>query len=484
MPLTRARSSRARANWQILGNKAKKYAAEMSKQAAIDAAVGYGVGGKLGAVSGAVSGLFEGAKTASASFEKKNNTSRTMAGSSIRRRSKRTAGKRKVVVKKKTMKRKYIRKRRTNKKISGTTLAKKGITVQYEKRKTLVSTAAEAVVVGHTNMPSKFCAINMWRALLKFILLKAGVYIKDYSALMTAFEFKENDKITVLWFGTPQIETISKSEFIVTLTSTFDEVAFTFADRFGTDSLDDRAGDRLNAIQIVPVAGSNIPATIAEINTLKITVQTSSILKLQNVTQETAAADEAVDVTRVPLVGKEFITRGNNLVKKANSKLVSGAYATWNDDAIYGAWVKQNVTSANDIDYWGAGNTNDSAFKKPAEIPRKADFSNCISEKMTQMQPGEICVSKNVAYYTFGLNYYFKLLYTSGAAKKNTMNYESRLGKTKSFYLEKMVGRLSNTANEIKLWSELEVKQSVLVHGPYGQYTVPVQYQIDYDVAP
>jgi len=482
-PLTRMRSDRAKSNWQIAFAKAKKYAAAMGKQAVVDASVGYGIGGKAGAISGALSGLYEGSKSASASLEKKNNLSRTMASSTIRRRSYRSKRKSGKVVKK-TMKRKYVKKRRGNKKINAKSLVKNGITVRYEKRKTLVTDDAEAVIVGHTNMPSKFCAVNMWRAVCKYVYLKAGVFIKDYSALMTAFGFKAGDIIRVNYFTTPQTDTITQYDYVVDNLSTFDAVSFFFANGFaGVNGLNDRAGDRLNSVQLIPHTGNaTINATIVEVNTLKITVSTSSVLKLQNVTQETTADNESVDVTRVPLVGKEFVTRGNNIVKKANNILVPGAYSTYNDDALYQGWIKQNATTANDIEYYGNANTGDSVFKKPAEIPRKADFQNCVSEKMTQIAPGEIVVSKNVAYYTFGLNYYFKLLYTSGAATQSTMNYENRLGKTKSFYLEKMVGRVSVAANDIKLWSELEVKQSVLVHGPYGQYSVPIQYQIDYDV--
>jgi len=480
MVSTRSERLAKRQKWENFGYK-------LLKKKAIDAAVqgslGYATGGPSGALKGVADTIMEGIKeenNASSSFKNKNKSG-IMAVAGIRRRSPRKYTKKRKVVKKRSIYKKRGKKGRGNKKITKATLIKNGITVKYEKRKSTSTALGEAVVIGHTNMPSKFCAVNMWRAILKYVHLKSGFYIKDYSALMSAFGFKAGDIIRVNWFTTAQTVVISKLEYTVTLTSTFDEVAYFMAFSFSNGNLDDRAGDRLNSMQIVPIAGNeSISPIVVEINTLKITVQTTSCLKIQNVTQETAGADEAVDVTRVPLVGKEFVTKGNNLMKKANNEIIPGLYSAVNDDALYQGWTKQVATSASDIDYYS--NNNQSSFYKPAEVPRKQDFVNCISEKNTQIGPGEIAVSTITGYFTFGLNYYFKLLYTSGAAKNNIMNYEARLGKTKAFYLEKMIGRKGNEGiNEIKLWSELEVSQSVLVHGPYGLFTLPINYQIDYD---
>jgi len=47
-------------------------------------------------------------------------------------------------------------------------------------------------------------------------------------------------------------------------------------------------------------------------------------------------------------------------------------------------------------------------------------------------------------------------------------------------YLEKMVGRAPTADNAVKVWVELEFRQSVLIHGPAHNFTMPITYQVDF----
>jgi len=481
---TRQRA-RARDRWEKL----RKYAFGIGKQAVIDAAVGNAIGGPAGAASGAIGGAYQGYKDTDASLQKINNiaSSRTMASSNNVNRKRRTKRKGKKGYKKRAPK-KYIKKRRNSgKRITISKLIKEGISVSYEKRKVVSTPLAEALFIGHTSMPSKLCGINMWRALFKYVFMKAGVYLKDYSILMTDVGCKIGDVIRVNYYTTPTATTVTQVPHTVSATNTFDFISYTFDNYFSGKSLGDVSEDRIDSIEYIPYDGggvfanaSSIARTNVEVNTLKITVSTQSLLKIQNLTVEKTADNEAIDVNRVPLTGKQFVTKGNNVMKKINSIIIPGLFATNNDDAIYAAWTKQSIQSTNDLEYMDNTTTGQTVFFKPSEPPKKQEFQNCISEKPCSIGPGEITASKLSSYYTFSVLFYFQLLYKSGAAKGAAMNYDSRLGKTKGFYLEKLVGRAPSAENDINMNVELELKQSAMVHGPYGEYTVPIQYQIDY----
>jgi len=442
-------------------------------QTGLDAAVGYAVGGKAGAISGAIQSL--GAQAGMTKAGGKVGVSSSARAKKYRKRKGRKAK----------------RTKRKNKNPTLSTIIKKGISVCYEKRKTVSTNSAEAMVIGHTNFSGKFLAMNFWRAIIKYALVKSNLFIKDYGAVMTSIGFVPGDVIRLNWFNTSSSTSVSSYNLTIAATTTFDRLAYEFANIWANSTTDDRQGERLDSIQIVPYVGtsfanqSTVTANNVELNTVKITMATTSLLKIQNVTQELSNDNETVDITRVPLTGKLFTVKGNNIVKKSNGIMIPGLFDSANDDALYAAWSKQTPTSGHQLDFYGdtaGGNSTETTFTKPAEVPRKSDFVNCISEKYCTVQPGEISYSKNVGFFTMGVNYLFKLLYTSGQVERAKLNYDGRLGMTKAFYLEKLIGRKPvGGTNDIKLWVELEVKQSALVHGPYGMFTLPINYQMDYD---
>jgi len=103
---------------------------------------------------------------------------------------------------------------------------------------------------------------------------------------------------------------------------------------------DDATGlfdERWESMEIIPSGSSKIPATNMELNNLKVTVFSKSVLKLQNITSDTLVDNEADDITRVPLTGKIFGCQGNNFVKKSNGAMLTGLFNTADEDCLFGA---------------------------------------------------------------------------------------------------------------------------------------------------
>lgn len=388
-------------------------------------------------------------------------------------------------------KRKYGRRyRKKRKHPSYMQIEKKGISVRFEKRKTLAGGDAEAVLIGHTSMPSKLSALNMWRAIIKFLMVRADLHLKDYGNIMVNEGFVAGDIIRVNFYAQGTVNAVSQFSITIDASDTYDKVAFRFAKAF--DDTDLRVTERLDSIEIIPYAGtafanaSRIAACNVELNTLKITVSTKSLLKIQNTTVEKVGESEADDVDRVPLTGKLFQVKGNNIMRKSNGRIASGFFDLNNDEAVMEKWSKQHATTTENLEYYadsGAANNNQTVFSKPAEVPKRWEFTNCESEAYVTVQPGSIHSSVLNSTLTVGLNWFYRFVYGTGSTKEDKINYDPKLGHTKFFYLEKMVGRkpLAGNVNQINLWVELEVNQKALVHGPYGEYCTPIQYQIDYD---
>lgn len=374
--------------------------------------------------------------------------------------------------------------RKSSKNPSIATIQKKGITVCYESRKTATATNAEAIAIGHTTMPGKQCAINAWRAVVKYACNKAGTLVRDFGNLMVNGDFLAGDEFIIYWYNNNTTTSTTNNPFPVTSTMTFDGMAATIAAFF-----DDQTGiydDRWESLEIKPAAGSRMKAVNIELNNLKISVWTKSALKIQNVTLDNNADNEADDITRVPLAGKLFGVKGNNFVKKSTSAMLTGLFNTADEDALFGAWTRQEaaIIGSTSTYFYAAGpgstNSNQTSFFKPSEPPRQYEISNCYAESNILIKPGEIKTDTMYAKYTFGLSYYLHLLYDRQNTNNTNVVYNQSQGKCNVVYLEKMVGRPAGTENAVKTWVELEFRQSVLVHGQGSTFTMPITYQGDF----
>lgn len=362
-------------------------------------------------------------------------------------------------------------------------LEMKGITLSYEKRITLNTAQSEAVAVGHTSLPAKVCAINMWRAVLKHLYIKLGMCLPDYSSLMTSLNFQLLDVINVIYYANGQDvgPLVTVSTYTIDAIATFDGVAAFFAAVFDDVNL---AGARLHRIQYIPVAANKFHKQI-EINlvNMKVAVATKSILKIQNITVETAEDDQADDITSVVLQGKIYKCKGNNFVRKSNGKMLDQMFGTFNEEALYGAWIAQASTQLGGTSVGFYGNVNsdiDSTMIKPAEVPKPWEIKNCIKHSPITIGPGLIKTSVLTNNFEMSLQAYFHLLYSGPVTSNVNIIYEPKLGYCQVMYLEKVIGRLTTAANNIKLWAELDFRQSVYCYGYEQQYTAPISYQTNF----
>lgn len=133
-------------------------------------------------------------------------------------------------------------------------------------------------------------------------------------------------------------------------------------------------------------------------------------------------------------------------------------------------------------------NNSETVFFKPAETPRDMDIQHLIGSAPASLQPGEI--KHSVLFNTFEMSFlkYFELLFTNKTNLNNVQGgngqayYNQDLGVCNTIVLEKAIGRKPLTdVNDIKLWVQLQYNQSILFHGRNRVYTLPIQFQTDFD---
>lgn len=376
---------------------------------------------------------------------------------------------------------KFKRKKKKDKNPSIKQLHQRGITLNYEYRR--VANAEEALAIGHTSMPGKVCAMNMWRAVIKAFLLQIGIIIKDYGNRMENNGFIVGDQFVISRFASTTSNVTTNFTVPIVAEISYDGLAHNFANEF--DDLANLEDDRLENFSFIPSASSKIPYAVMDLSAMKITVYTRSALKLQNVTVENAGDNETDDITRVPLTGYLYGMKGNNFCFKSNKTLLDGFFNLFNEEAIFGAFSRQIPTTfapTGSIGFYGAGviNNNQTTFYKPAEPPKVYELQNCESRSKVVLGPGQIKYSVLTQKFTVSLQYYFNLLYARQNTSNSLLVYNPQQGKTNVMYLEKEVGRVANATNQLNIWVELEFKQSALCHGSASKLTLPIQFQSNF----
>lgn len=375
--------------------------------------------------------------------------------------------------------RRYSKKVKINGKFTPFGIAKKGITLNCEQRK--IVTAEEGLLVGHTSMPGKVCAMNLWRGILKHLILQTKTYIKDYGELMTNYGFVVNDTIRLWFYAAETVDTLSSTDFTVSSSATFDSMTNYFTQyAAGTLNMD----DRLHQMTYYPHSTSQKQQVTINLDSLKVAVHTKSVLKMQNVTVETNADNESDDVTRVPLQGKLYHCKGNNFKRKVGNKILTGLYNTWDESALFESSTRAVATLDNNMGYYEAGvgpiNNQQTTFYKTSETPKPYEVENCLTSGSFYIPSGGIKSSILTTTYEMSLISYLKIIYAGIAAQNLALQYNPKQGLCDTIYLEKVVGTASTAENSIKLWTELQFTQNVLVFGGSIGWTAPITYQANY----
>lgn len=366
-------------------------------------------------------------------------------------------------------------------------IEKNGITLATEHRGEATLPNAESVMIGHTSMPSKFCAINMWRSILKYTLFKMGCEVRDFGKVCLYNGFRLGDKFIYYYYNSSFDQVLLNKTYEITATSTFDAIAATFA-----AYLDDELSsfdDRIDSFVFIPNE-SNVNSWSwckVDLTQLKVAVHTKSSLKIQNVTVENSVDNEADDVTRVPLQGMLYECKGNNFMLKANSKLLPGFYDPNNEHTLFEGYTKSDASifGGTSVAFYDRksgsppGDNEQTQFYKKSEMPKPWEVANCRRSIKFYVPAGGIRTSVIEKTFEMKLQSYYTLLYTYASTLNAAQQYNEKQGMTKAIFLEKVVGKRPTEANAIKLWTETEFRQSTLVFGGPSRYTLPITYQED-----
>jgi len=366
-------------------------------------------------------------------------------------------------------------------------LEKNGITLATEHRGEATLPNAESIIIGHTSMPSKVCAINMWRAIFKYCLYKMGCQVRDFGILMTNYDFRIGDVFKFVYYDSGVIAVASEIPVTIDAFSTFDSIAARFA-----AELDDRLNsfdDRIESFLFEPSGTQNHWGGInLKLSNLKIAVGTKSSLKIQNVTVETNADNEADDVTRVPLQGMQYTCKGNNFRRKANNEILDGFYHPTNESTIFKGFTKSDGAqlAGTSVGYYNnslvvgtPGNSVQTTFFKTSEMPKPHEITNCSTTKKFYIPPGGIRTSVLNTQFEMTLQSYYTLIYTYASTYNPVLQYNEKQGLCNAIFLEKVVGKTATESNSIKIWTETEFRQSTLVFGNASNFTLPITYQED-----
>lgn len=375
---------------------------------------------------------------------------------------------------------KYGKKIKNNGKYTIYGIEKKGITLATEHRTQV--TGQEVIAIGHTSLPAKYAAIQMWRALLKYLFVRMGLEVRDTGALMTSFGATVGDTIKFAYYDSNAAVSPVSSNFVVSATDTFDYCAAQFAANF--DDVQTGFDDRLESIEYVPVAASGLQRINLKIALLKIALHSKSALKIQNITVENDVDNEDSDVTRVPLQGVQYTCKGNNVLRKANNETLPGLYDSFNEHTLFKAFDKAGGqviggTSVEFYPHFAGGNSNETTFTKTSELPKPWEISNCVKSKKFYAEPGAIRTSVVTANIEMTFASFWKLIYLFGSTNNTYLQYNPKQGVTNTIFIEKVVGRPSTAANNIKLWTETEFRMSCVVFGKENAYTLPITYQVN-----
>lgn len=367
---------------------------------------------------------------------------------------------------------------RPKKKSLQQTIAKKGITNNFEYRKSFA--APEAIAIGHTTLPTKITMHNLMRALLKYTISRMNMQVQDFGRLAVGNGFAVGDKFSLAYYSNDDINTIAYMDSTLTNQSTFDIIATEWT--LGIIGNANRTQLRFESVRVAGSKG-NLNINLAN---AKISGYTKSILKVQNVTSETAADNESDDVNAVPLQGKIYGCKGNNFQKKQNNAVLNGAFTVGNEEAIVGLYSKQDgdlfglVPGQNLEGYnydGGPIDNQETTFYKPSEPPKQWEVKNCYSVGSVSLDPGDIKESHLKQYFKMSFQFFYGLLVQRDQIASTTIRYNNDQGKCNVMYLEKTVGRPSTTENNITIWTQLEFTQSIQVHVRGSNYTAPIQYQ-------
>lgn len=427
----------------------KKRFTRAAKNAVIDGALGYVTGGPAGAIVGGVGGAASG-------FMKK------VKGKKMNRVSTYVEGKFGKKYKKQDFKPAKKKMQTPDGKLTKLGMCVKGLHMSEEIRHTSETggvgpeTKIESVRVGHTTMPSRSTLYAVSRALVK--LLFSRHQIKDFTDDMYGPPYRYNalDTIAFTYYADWTTNVLFTKSYVLPAQASyqFDELAQQiygfFNDELRINGPVERTRLQELSYQPASTTSSFHEPVIINLQRVSIDMILESRMKVQNRTVTVATDNEQDDVNNVPLIGKIYHCKGNNLFDRNNRKILTNPTTSPASAASVDLYLYEGITSNRTINvallngqYTTLGPDN-STKSKPAEPPHPYQFLNCTSASKVELEPGAITESKISQKFKLPLKVLINILTSDYATLQPNMTFNPKKGLCRVMQLEKNIGSLAS----------------------------------------
>jgi len=427
----------------------KKRFTRAAKKAVIDGALGYASGGPAGAAVGAVGGAVSGF-TQKVKGKKKSRFTTYLEGK---------FGKK---YKKSDFKTAQKKIQTPDGKLTKLGMCVKGLHMSEEIRHTSETGGAtpeskiESLRVGHTTMPSRPTLYAVSRALTK--LLFSRHQIKDFTDNIYAPPYNYNalDTVAFTYYADWTTNVLFTKSYVLPAVSgySFDQVAQQmygfFNDELRTNGPVERTRLQELSYQPASTTSSFHEPVIINLQRVSIDMLLESRMKVQNRTVTVQADNEQDDVNNVPLIGKLYHCKGNNLFDRNNRKILTNPTTSPTGAASVDLYLYEGITSNRTVNiatlngqYTTDGSAN-STISKPSEPPHPYQFLNCKSATKVELEPGAITESKISQKFKLPLKVLIDILTSDYATLSPNMTFNPKKGLCRVMQLEKNIGSLAS----------------------------------------
>lgn len=345
-------------------------------------------------------------------------------------------------------------------------LSQKGITTREEFRATDSHDGGnESRLIGHTSLPVRATYYNIFRALVKCIMLKAGAHIGSLEDAILG----TGGSCAIRYYTNWQSTTLLTKDFTVGNNITWKQFTDGLADFFLNNFDEDPQVIRFVQIEFIPDASYNsnmYSRQCLSFNQTKIHINSKSQLKFQN---QSAIYREAVlgeyeaqadDVNNVPLECHTYYCKGNQFIHQNRRKSATIGYGFLGFDETY---IK-NTPGAEPV---------------PAY-----QILNCTGKDKYIVDPGHIKTSvisyKGTLPFLDVLRKLVRKQDQTGPGLKkwefNDNAFIKSLGHARAIHCDRVVGSTDAVSAKVKLMVEIELTQQMAVIGKMNTSTD--QYEV------
>lgn len=291
------------------------------------------------------------------------------------------------------------------------------------------ASGVNTVLMGHGTHPAETARLMVWRALIRDLVAKLGVDVRDQNDSMQG-----DIQVRIAWkigqgtTTTTFIGFTSGWSFVDILNWATDP-ARGYSVALASADVDRVAFEFMEILHRTDIGGSAVSTGGARINLQHYLVQvySKSTMKIQNRTDvgDPEVEAEALDVNNCPLNGKSYEGKGNGVIWKKNNIPVMC-------DPNTGVFIE-------------LGDVIDKQFFEP---PRAIEFNYVKHEGKVRFNPGYLKTSSMEHTESHYFDKWMHLIYPSSTA----LYTKKPIGKYRFFVLEKMIHAYSTEQNIVCAW--------------------------------